>query len=212
MAVVLAVIAGWWVLDMTGFRRRWPWRIGDHVAHTSVIRHDGQRDGGLPDGGQPRRRKERSRPTDGQLLRSLPFTADLLLVALSSGHSIHSAISAVSRFDDGVAGRALADAWFGFINGSILVDELRDLPRSHGEMLRPLIGTLVMGLSSGAALEPALHRLADKQRLLVRRRTEERVRRLPILLLGPLAVFVLPSFVLLAIVPVILVTTRGAGL
>jgi hypothetical protein len=42
----------------------------------------------------------------------------------------------------------------------------------------------------------------------LRRRTEERVRRLPVLLLGPLIGLILPAFVLLTIVPVGITTAR----
>lgn len=205
-AILLAAVAGTLVLHTSGFRCRWPWRLADLTRDRGAGDDRGRDVMTIPPPVARGRRRDRD------LLRSLPLTTDLLLVALSSGHSIHSAIAAVSGFDDGPAGRVLGEAWSGFVNGSALVDELRALPRVHGDVLRPLVGTLVMGLATGAALEPALHRLADRQRSMVRRRTEERVRRLPVLLLGPLVVFVLPSFALLTIVPVVLVAARGAGL
>lgn len=198
---LMGLIAAWAVLRLTGFRRGWPWRIGELVEGPPWDPE--RRDHGL--GARPR--TERG-DRDG-LHRSLPTTIDLLLVATSAGHPIHSAIEVVCRFDDGPVGKALAEAWTGYLAGASLAERLRLLPVSHGEVLRPLVDTLVMGLSSGAPLEPALHRLAERQRQRVRRRTEERVRRLPLLLLGPLILFVLPSFVLLTIVPVVVVTARG---
>ena len=210
-AILLACSASWLVLHSTGFRRTWPWRVALLVDGGARDIPRSGRHGAVRRASPPYRQRHRTR-TDGMMMRSLAFTSDLLLVAISAGHSIHSGIEAVSGFDDGPAGIALGDAWHQFVGGSVLADELRRLPRIHGETIRPLVDTLVIGLASGAPLEPALHRLADRQRTAVRRRTEQRVRRLPILLLGPLVMFVLPSFVLLAIVPVVIVTAQGAGL
>lgn len=224
IAVILGSIAGVLVLRWTGFRWEWPWRIADlEINDPTVAGGDRIRSRDvdvrpqIPTRGVirviRRLRRRVTRRADGtDLDRSIPFTADLLLVATSAGHTIHSAVEIVSDMDDGPAGRALLAAWSGFVAGSTLADELRALPQIHGDSLRPLVDTLVMGLSSGTSLEPALHRLADRERQRVRRRTEQRVRRLPILLLGPLVVFVLPSFVVLTILPVLLVTARGAGL
>lgn len=230
MTTVLPAVAGAIVvLRLTGFKWNWPWRIADLALDTSGrpargTRRITGRDGtdryvGTARSIRPDRHRSsrilgagrRPRPTTGELMRSLPFTADLLLVATSAGHSIHTAVEAVSSIDEGPVGRMLSEAWSGFQVGAGLSDELRRLPAIHGEEIRSLVDTLVMGLSSGAPLEPALHRLADRQRQRIRRRTERRVRRLPVLLLGPLVVFVLPSFVLLTIVPVVLVTAQGIG-
>lgn len=227
--VLVATIGAVVVLRVTGFKWNWPWRIADLELEASdrpahrPHRTSGRVGAGRSVGNRTIRRRDRHRSSrilqlgrrsgtsTGEVLRSLPFTADLLLVATSAGHSIHTAVEAVCSIDDGPVGRMLSEAWSGFLMGAGLSDELRRLPGIHGEEVRSLVDTLVMGLSSGAPLEPALHRLADRQRQRIRRRTERRVRRLPILLLGPLVVFVLPSFVLLTIVPVVLVTARGIG-
>lgn len=227
-AVILGGTAALLVLRICGFRRRWPWRIAElrlrepehpggglrrrehskserPIGTSRHVRSAGRVLGRLRSG-------PRGRHNSTDMLRSVPFTADLLLIATSAGHSIHSAVQTICEIDEGSAGRALSEAWSNFLGGSTLADELRALPRVHGDVLRPLVDTLLMGLSSGTPLEPALHRLADRERRRIRRRTEQRVRRLPILLLGPLVIFVLPSFVVLTIVPVVLVTARGAGL
>lgn len=226
-AWILAISAACITLRLTGFRRMWPWRLAalpteqrTHAGAVTVhggrgvdrtVTRRGRRLNRVGRSPRTRLRGGSSRLDDARLLRSLPLTTDLLLVATSAGHSIHSAIDVVRRFDHGPSGVALSDAWSRFSGGSRLVDELRRLPGIHGDVMRPLVDTLVMGVSSGAPLEPALHRLADRQRQMIRRRTEERVRRLPILLLGPLVLFVLPSFVVLAILPVVMVTAKGAG-
>ena len=144
------------------------------------------------------------------LERDLPAAIDLLALSVSAGHSLHTAIVAVAASARGPVADALRSAVDGFERGGRLGDELSALPERHGEPLRPLVTTLVATMASGAAAGPALQRLVDAERRRLRRRTEERVRRLPVLLLAPLVGLVLPAFVVVTIVPVAL-TTAGAG-
>jgi pilus assembly protein TadC len=89
-----------------------------------------------------------------------------------------------------------------------MADALEELTRAIGPEARPLVTALSSSLRSGAPLAPGLQRLADAQRRRQRRRAEERIRRLPVLLLAPLVGLVLPAFVVLTIVPVALTTAR----
>lgn len=139
----------------------------------------------------------------------LPAVADLLHVAVTAGHSLHGAVAAVGRAGDGPVCLALREVERRFDRGGRLVDELALLPERLGPTVRPLSTTLVVASSSGTPLAPTLQRLADAERRRLRRRTEERVRRLPVLLLGPLVGLVLPAFVLLTVVPVALTTARS---
>lgn len=217
MTLLLAMLAGWAVLRGFGADRSWPWRLADLVDGAAQ-----------PYGGSPpraptlvawtRRRRPRRSPNHvsrrqemAELERDLPVTVDLLRLAVTAGHSLHTAVAAVGRAGTGPASRALSGAVQRHERGARLVDALEELPARHGTALRPLTTTLCVAASSGAPLAPALQRLADAERRRLRRRTEERVRRLPVLLLGPLVGLILPAFVLLAIVPVGL-TTAGAGL
>lgn len=143
---------------------------------------------------------------------SVPLTVELLLVAASSGHSIHGAIEAVASVDSTPVGSALSELWRRFCGGSSLSDGLHSLPTIMGEELRPLCNVLLSGLRSGAPIEGALRRLADHERRKQRSRIEERVRRLPVLMLAPLVLLVLPSFVLIAIAPVLLSAVDGLGI
>jgi hypothetical protein len=136
---------------------------------------------------------------------------DLLHLAVTAGHSLHTAVAAVGEAGTGPVSLALAGAVERHRRGARLVDSLEELPTRHGPALRPLTTTLCVAASSGSPLAPALQRLADAERRRLRRRTEERVRRLPVLLLAPLVGLILPAFVLLAVVPVAL-TTAGTGL
>ncbi len=134
---------------------------------------------------------------------------DLLAVAVSAGHTLHTAMGLVGAADSGPVGRGLSEVDAGFRRGRPLLDALADLPDLLGPEVRPLVATLTSSMRSGAPLTPALQRLADSERRRQRRRSEERVRRLPVLLLAPLVGLVLPAFVVLTIVPVALTTARS---
>jgi pilus assembly protein TadC len=131
-------------------------------------------------------------------------------VTVAAGHSLHTAIVAVASTDAGPIAGALAAAHAAFERGRTMVDALGELDRAGGDA-DALRATLVAALHSGAAPGPALQRLGDQLRRRRRRRAESRVRRLPVLLLGPLVGLVLPAFVVVTIVPVA-VTTARAGL
>lgn len=219
MALAVGACSFVLVLRLFRFKWLWPWRatnlsISSDFGLTSPMSSSTRRS--YPRGSQQPSRKRphgpEGRRAQSDIDRSIPLTADLLVVAVSAGHSIHTAIEAVSRFDTGPTGMALAQVWQRFEQGSVLGDELRCLPNQLGETLRPLCNTLISAIGSGAPLEPSLMRLADAERRRQRRRTEERIRRLPILMLAPLVVFILPSFVLLSIVPVLITSIDKAGL
>lgn len=204
------MLAAWIAFRLTGVRGRLPWQALELGAHNSDP--PGADVEPLPSPHTPRlRRPRRSRPTQ-QFRRAvetdLPITVDLLHVAVTAGHSLHTAVAAVGGIGTGPVSGALAEADRRFRHGSRLVDELDALAVGLGPSVRPLSTTLVVAASSGAPLGPTLQRLADAERRRLRRRTEERVRRLPVVLLAPLVGLVLPAFVILTIVPVALSTAR----
>lgn len=197
--------------------RPWPWRVAEleapvarRTVHTPA--RPSRRSGRAP--GRVRRgRGRRARAGDLRALeRDLPAAIDLLSLSVSAGHSLHTAVVAVATTTRGPVAAALRRAVDGFERGGRLGDELSALPARHGEPLRPLITTLVATLASGAPAGPALQRLADAERRRLRRRAEERVRRLPVLLLAPLIGLVLPAFVVVTIVPVALTAASSGSL
>jgi pilus assembly protein TadC len=134
---------------------------------------------------------------------------DRLHVAVSAGHSLHTAVTAVAAASDGPLGHELRRVDAACRDGTALARALETVPSSLGRSTEPLVATLGAALRAGAPAGPALQRLADTERARRRRRAEARVRRLPVLLLVPLVTTVLPSFVLLTIVPVGLTTARS---
>lgn len=210
-SLVTALLAGASVLLATGATRRWPWRIADldgadpdpadpdpaDIDHADLGRGDLD----------PRKAEHRAADS---LERDLPAAMDLLVLSVSAGHSLHTAVVTVARTGSGPVADALRQAVQGFERGGRLADELALLPARHGTALQPLVATLSATLASGAPVAPALQRLADAERRRRRRVTEERVRRLPVVLLAPLVGLVLPAFVVVTIVPVALTTARSA--
>lgn len=233
--VALGVAAALAVVRLLGADRRWPWRAAELTApgrtapaHAACAadapplasaardlapaRPSAHRTAdGLTRRRTPARRRSarQRRRADAALARDLPAAVDMLRVAVTAGHTLHTAVVEVSRLGAGPVAAALAEAVDSFDRGGRLVESIGELPERHGPSLRPLCTTLVVAASSGAPLAPALQRLADAERRRLRRRTEERVRRLPVLLLAPLVGLVLPAFVLLTVVPVGLTTARS---
>ena len=135
---------------------------------------------------------------------------DLLFVALTAGRSLPQAVNAVGAVGNGPVAAALGRVSAALGRGVRLSDALEGLVADLGPALRPLSTTLGSAAAAGTPLGPALQRLADAERRRSRRRTEERVRRLPVLLLVPLVTLVLPAFGLLTVVPVGITTVRHA--
>lgn len=229
-AVLLGLLSMWIVLQLGGVRHRFPWQFvdlerqrppspslsGSARKDAGVIRRSSApagrrgriRSASAPAGSRHARQGRRDRQAQRAVESDLPAAVDLLHVAVSAGHSLHGAVAAVARSGNGPVSEAFADVDQRFRHGGALVDELERLPARLGPSVRPLSTTLVVAASSGAPLGPTLQRLADAERRRLRRRTEERVRRLPVLLLAPLVGLVLPAFVLLTVVPVALTTAR----
>jgi len=209
MAGLYGLLSTWAVLHLFGHTRPWPWRVAD-LQSTQI-----QPPASPPiTRGAPERESIRSRKSQRQIQAEVPAVVDLLHLAVSAGHSLHTAVAAVAGIT-GVAGSGtglviggLVKVQQRFERGGRLAEELAKLPTLLGPALQPLSTTLIVAASSGAPLGPSLQRLADAERRRLRRRTEERVRKLPVLLLLPLITLVLPAFVLLTVVPVAITTAR----
>ena len=220
LGVAAAVLT--WVLLVPG--RRYPWRVLDLGIGSTVARSarpqrpvaapastGSAHDTPNPAGTIGDVRRAASARRTAPLHADLPAAVDLLHVAVTAGHPLTTAVGAVGRHGTGQVGAAFAELDRRVRRGELLVDELERLAVQLGPEVRPLVTTLVVAHSSGAPLGPTLQRLADAERRRLRRRTEERVRRLPVLLLAPLIGLVLPAFVVLTIVPVALTTARSLG-
>ncbi|MEX0767689.1 MAG: type II secretion system F family protein [Microthrixaceae bacterium] len=206
---LFGLLSAWAVFHLFRHTRAWPWRVADlQVTQAEQpVRPPQIRS-------SPQRVTQRSRHSQRQIQSEIPAAVDLLHLAVSAGHSLHTAVAAVADLagsGTGLVTEALAEVQQRFERGGQLTEELAKLPTLLGPSLQPLSTTLIVAASSGAPLGPSLQRLADAERRRLRRQTEERVRRLPVLLLAPLITLVLPAFVLLTVVPVA-ITTAKTGL
>jgi len=149
------------------------------------------------------RQSERRRT--GEVIEALPEVIDLLLLTTGTGLVLRDAISEVAGVGrPGPLDEALARAVIAGTGGAALADEVASQLEALGEPARPLAAVLTGGLRYGSPVVAPLERLVHDARLARRRRAETQARRLPVLLLLPLVFCGLPSFVLLAVVPVAL--------
>jgi tight adherence protein C len=148
-----------------------------------------------------RRRIERRRVA--RLEAELPDAVDLLLLAVGAGLTVPLALDAVARRGTGDLAAEFGAVVAASRQGHRLADALDALPARTGEAVRPLAAALAASERYGAALGPALERLALDVRATRRRRAEEAARRVPVKLLFPLVLCVLPAFALLTVAPLI---------
>lgn len=209
MRWLAAAMAAWAVYAFV-VRRPWPGRSG-LLGASGAARSDAPRSRS-PRTTQRRvalrvgRRRSRVDPSD------LATCADLMVVAAVSGHGPVGAMEAAAEASDGPVGAALAEALAEHRRGADLAVALDTVVDRTGPQVHALVGAVRSALAEGAPLAPSLHRLADAERLRVRRRVEARVRRLPVLLLLPLVALVLPAFVLVTLVPVGVTVGRDLSL
>jgi tight adherence protein C len=135
--------------------------------------------------------------------RSLPEVADLFVVAIGAGLTVHLAVAAVARRATGPLADELGRVVDEVALGRRLADALAEVPERVGEGVRPLTAALVAAERYGGPLLDRLVRLADDARADGRRRAEEAARRVPVALLFPLVFCTLPAFALLTVAPLL---------
>ena len=129
---------------------------------------------------------------------------ELVVLAVRAGHLPAAALRAVQPH----LPAALADGFGAVLQrvdaGHRFADALDELPRSLGSVAVSLAQSLAAADRDGLPLAPVLERLAFAARMLRRRRADTLARQLPVRLSLPLVLCTLPSFVLLAVVPLLL--------
>ena len=152
---------------------------------------------------QTRRAAERKREA---VERALPLLLDLLRSGVASGISTRTILSSLqvgTRVDD----LSTFDDSLGSLRGNLrsgvgFVDALRVL-NNDGPAGVGLVAALAATEHYGVSISPTLDALAADARLAHRRRIEMKARRLPVLLLFPLVVFILPAFLVLTVAPLL---------
>lgn len=144
--------------------------------------------------------RDESPPVDAAVL------LDLVATALAAGVAIPLALDAVGEAVGGQVGRTLRRVGAGLLVGARWDDAWGDdLPTDVAE----LATALEPAWADGVAAEPLLARAAQRVRADRATRARESAARLSARLVLPLGLCLLPSFVLLGLVPVVLGSGRG---
>lgn len=140
---------------------------------------------------------------------AVPDLVDLFLVSASAGSPVVASLSAVAPRAPAPVVPAVRSAHDRFGRGLPLVECLAELGDALGPTGEPLTEALAQATSAGVPLVPLLEGVAATARDERRRRAQEAARRLPVTMLFPLVLCILPAAVLLAVVPVLLVSVAS---
>jgi len=133
-----------------------------------------------------------------------PDALDLVVLAVRAGHLPSAAVTATLPHLPTPVAPAFAAVAARVDRGERFADALAELPERLGVLATGLADTLASADRYGLPLAPVLERLADEARRQRRRRNEVLARQLPVRLAAPLVLCTLPSFVLLAVIPLLL--------
>ena len=141
---------------------------------------------------------QRRRVTD------FPDALDLLVLSIRAGYLPAQAIVEIGPFLSSSLRPAFAAVGEAMRGGSRFAEALGELRTRIGPVAEPLVDSLSAADRYGLPLAPVLERLSFEARQQRRRDTDAAARELPVRLAMPLVLCTLPSFVLLAIVPLLL--------
>ena len=151
-----------------------------------------------------RRRPMRHRTVARRAERALPDAIDLFVLAVRAGHLPTAAVNVVLPHLAPPLQPAFGEVANAVRSGTRFADALALLPLRLGPQAAPLADSLIAADRYGLPLAPVLDRLADEARQHRRRLADASARQLPVRLSLPLVLCTLPSFVLLAVVPLLL--------
>ena len=141
---------------------------------------------------------QRRRVTD------FPDALDLLVLSIRAGYLPAQAIVEIEPFLSSSLQPAFTAVVEAMRGGSRFADGLIELRTHIGPVAQPLVDSLSAADRYGLPLAPVLERLSFEARQQRRRDTDAAARELPVRLAMPLVLCTLPSFVMLAIVPLLL--------
>lgn len=140
---------------------------------------------------------------EATLDQAVPDLLDLLVVTLQAGLRPAAALAAVAPHVHPAARAAIDDVGRRVERGDRFVDALDALVDHLGTRVLGLVSAVAAAERWGLPLAPTVDRIADDARLHRRRLAEAEARRLPVRLAVPLVCCTLPSFVCIAIGPLL---------
>ena len=151
----------------------------------------------------PVRLPGRTRRRERLLDAAFPELLDLLVVSVQGGMLPAQALVEAATLVRPPLGEALDALGARLARGERFADALHVLVDRLGPRALGLVATVVAADRHGLPLAPAVERLADEARGQRRRLAEAAARELPVRLSFPLVLCTLPSFALVAIVPLL---------
>ena len=140
---------------------------------------------------------------DRAIIEAFPECIDLFIAALRAGYSPSQGINFLGRHAPRVLRPNFIVASRRIDEGERFVDAIRLLQSDIGAVSQSMCEVLISGDRLGIPVENLLFQLGHEARLNRRRHAETEARQLPIRLSLPLVMCILPSFVILIIVPTI---------
>lgn len=137
---------------------------------------------------------------------AIPELVDQFLVAAAAGVPVASSLLLIAPRAPAVVRPSLQRAAQRFERGVALGECLGSLGPALGPDADGLVDALRRSATSGADLEPLLVQVAGDARSRRRAAAQAAARRLPVAMLLPLAGCILPAAIVLAVVPVLLVS------
>lgn len=147
--------------------------------------------------------RRRARRRDRALDASFPDLLDLVVVSVQAGLLPAQALRDARELVEPPMRDALDALEARLARGERFTDALAVLVELLGPRAIGLVATVAAAERHGLPLAPALERLADEARSHRRRLAESVARELPVRLSFPLVLCTLPSFALVAIVPLL---------
>ena len=150
----------------------------------------------------------RTKQRQSAVTNALPDVLDLLMVCVEAGMGFDAAVARVAEQPGSKAGplhEELLRMHLEIRAGRPREEALRALADRLGtEELRSIVGSFIQTDRLGTPLGKTLRVQAEASRVQRRHRAETRAQMVPLLMLGPTILFLLPSFMLVAMAPSLL--------
>jgi tight adherence protein C len=154
----------------------------------------------------------RTRQRQQAVTNALPDVLDLLMVCVEAGMGFDAAVARVAEQPGSKAGplhEELLRMHLEIRAGRPREEALRALADRLGtEEIRSIVGSFIQTDRLGTPLGKTLRVQAEASRVQRRHRAETRAQLVPLLMLGPTIVFLLPSFMLVAMAPSLLLILK----
>ena len=148
--------------------------------------------------------KRRNRnPVPAQLARQLPEFIDTVVLLMYSGSTPAQALIAAPTWLEPPLHPIAYDVAQQLSRGNRLSDCVASFRSLIGPSANPLVDALLSAERDGQPIANVLDRLSNESRTQRRRQLDADIRRLPVRLTFPLVCCILPSFVMLGVVPMI---------